>query len=399
MTDVALVTDVLNSTNLVPKMALVAEVEDIDAVLADDTAQDAYRQLLVQDIAVSLGVDATQVKISGLRQAGGAQGTGRRAQTGNQLAFDVEIVGDVDSGAMFAALQQQLDDPGSTLRSSDTAGNIRPGSAEFSFSCPIGLYRPIGAAQCGNCDDKSIPDSANDFRTCKECLPGQSPDATHSQCVCADGYYNSSAGTNMIKCYAEGETFSVLGMPDTSADCQLCADTGCTDDAITCSRGTVTLQEGFALSQAGLAQGLVLNDIEGQRNIYECAIKTACRGDDPQVPCGAGYTGPLCDYCAEGYSRPGFNGGCMECSEGLSTAWVVLAGLGAVVAVTMGLYVVSSVDGETGKMAVLVTLGKIAVGLIQVITQLEFCLQLIWPITFRWYVCTLRSSPFVSCAV
>lgn len=378
--------DVLNSTNLLPKMGLVAEVEDVDAILGDAAAEDAYMQLLIQDISVSLGLDASYVKISGLRQAGGAQVAGRRAQeTANQVAFDVEIAGDVDAGASFTELQQQLENPSSTLRRSSTAGSIDPTSGQFSFSCPIGLYRPVGAAECGNCDEKSIPDSANDFKTCRECLPGQSPDTSHSRCVCADGYYNTSAGRNLIKCYTEGEPFSVLSSPD-PADCHPCANTGCTDNAIVCSSGIVTLRKGFALSQTGLAQGLLLNEMVGQRNIYECSIEDSCLGDDPQTPCGVGYAGPLCDYCADGYSRPGFNGVCVECSDGLSTVWVVFAGLMGVAAVTVGLYVVSSVDAEPSKMTTVVTLGKIAVGLVQVLTQLEFCLQLIWPGTFRWCV-------------
>jgi len=384
------VADVLNSTNLLPKMALVAEVEDIGAILDDEAAKDAYVQLLIQDVSGSLGIDVSNVKISGVQQSGGTQATGRRAQqAANQVTFDVEITGDVDAGAAFAQLQQQLEDPASPLRNSATAGTIDHTSGVFSFSCPIGLYRPAGSPECGNCDDKSIPDSSNSFRTCRECLPGQSPDASHSRCVCADGYYNTSGGLNLIKCYAEGEPLSVLSSIS-SADCHLCADTGCTADAITCTSGTVALKEGFALSQTGLAQGLALDQMVGQRNIYECSIEGACLGDDPQTPCGVGYTGPLCDYCAEGYSRPGFNGVCAECSTGLSTAWVVAAGLLGVAAVTVGLYVVSSVDSEAGKMTVIVTLGKIAIGLVQVLTQLEFCLQLSWPDSFRWFINLLK---------
>ena len=108
------------------------------------------------------------------------------------------------------------------------------------------------------------------------------------------------------------------------------------------------------------------------------------------MSCSAPYDGPLCDYCAEGYSRPGFTGECTECTAELSTAKAVLGGVVAVVVVTLVMYWVSASHAETGKVAVLHTLGKIAISLVQVLTQLEFSLSLVWPPSFRWFIDLLK---------
>ena len=123
----------------------------------------------------------------------------------------------------------------------------------------------------------------------------------------------------------------------------------------------------------------------------------ACLGDtdeDAQAKsgpqCATPYDGPLCDYCADGYSRPGFTGECNECSGSLSVAWAVGGAAIAVALVTLVLYWISALHGTVTKTAVLLTLGKIGVSLVQILTQLEFCLNVAWPITFRWFVDLLK---------
>jgi hypothetical protein len=236
---------------------------------------------------------------------------------------------------------------------------------------------------------------------CMSCDVGKQPKEGQT-CVCANGYYNSSAGANPIKCFADREPWSSLPTAAVETDCLPCADTSCSDDAISCVDGVVLLQPGFAVSETSAIQEVPLNDMTGQRSIYACDISGACLGD-PQsseteqggetprlTTCSAAYDGPLCDYCAEGYSRPGFTGKCTECSEGLATAHVIGGGLVAIVVMTAMLYWVSSTHAETGKLAVMHTLGKIAISLAQVLTQLEFSLSVTWPATFRWFIDLLK---------
>ena len=82
------------------------------------------------------------------------------------------------------------------------------------------------------------------------------------------------------------------------------------------------------------------------------------------------------------------------CSDFASIAWIFF---GAIVAAafTIGvLYFVASFDASAGKMTVIVTLGKITVSLIQVLSQLEFTLQLTWPAEFKWLIEYLKFMSF-----
>jgi hypothetical protein len=345
--------NVIDSSNLVPATELSASVEDVDAVLEDGSgAQAAFVQGLKEKMALALGIEAVSIEISGLRPAADAtdQGAGRRTQTAGEVTFDVEITGPDAFVALTRLSEQVLSaDPDSALR---TGAGITSEALAFSFRCPVGMFRPLGGSECSYCSDTSIPDAATSFQSCKECIPGQAPDRTsHSQCVCANGYYNSSSGANPIKCYTEGEQWSPIeAVAADSTDCVLCADTGCTDDSISCVDGNVLLQPGFSVSMTSIAQEVPVDAMTGQRSIYACSIPGACLGD-PVVPpetgqgvqqpttvsCSPSYDGPLCDYCAEDYSRPGFTGECTECTEGLSTVIAVLGGVVAVVLLTVAM--------------------------------------------------------------
>ena len=75
----------------------------------------------------------------------------------------------------------------------------------------------------------------------------------------------------------------------------------------------------------------------------------------------------------------------------MSAAWFVL-GIALVFGlVTAVLYALGQVgDLSTAKLGLLVTLGKIAVSMVQILTQLEFTLDLRWPISFLWLVQLLK---------
>jgi hypothetical protein len=75
----------------------------------------------------------------------------------------------------------------------------------------------------------------------------------------------------------------------------------------------------------------------------------------------------------------------------MSAVWLVLGSLLAFGLVTAVLFVVGMFGGlSTAKLGLLVPLGKIAVSVAQILTQLEFSLDLRWPITFRWLVQLLK---------
>ena len=199
-----------------------------------------------------------------------------------------------------------------------------------------------------------------------------------------------------MKCFTGGGPWVAL-MASSNVDCLPCTETDCVDiNAISCTNGTVTLQPDFSVSATSILQEAALDDMTGQRSVYRCAVSGACLGDADEgvqttsgPQCAAPYDGPLCDYCASGYSRPGFTGECNECSGSLSLAWACGGTAIAIALVTQTLYWMSALHGTT-KFHIVVTLGKIAVSLIQILTQLEFSLDVSWPLEFRWFVDLLK---------
>ena len=78
----------------------------------------------------------------------------------------------------------------------------------------------------------------------------------------------------------------------------------------------------------------------------------------------------------------------------MGIAWVVVGFVMAAVVVAVALYIVSGANASTGKLSVLIVLAKIAITLIQILTQLESPLQLQWPGDFAWFVNLLKVFSF-----
>lgn len=79
----------------------------------------------------------------------------------------------------------------------------------------------------------------------------------------------------------------------------------------------------------------------------------------------------------------------------MSIVWFVFSLLFALALVTGALYFVSNFDGhKMEKVAAISTLVKIFVGLVQILTQVEFTLELRWPPMFAWLVNLLKVFSF-----
>jgi hypothetical protein len=319
-------------------------------------------------------------------------GRRRRAQQLSLVRFGVTFAGD-NVQRVLEELSRQLADPTSALLT-DAAIGIEPGIAlQFSFVCPAGMTRRPGDANCLPCPGNSIPDAANNYESCRDCVPGRAPSEDLAACVCAAGFYNQTKGA--IKCYEQSESWAELPVP--ADDCVACDDLPC----VQCTLDQVEMLPGFAVSTTIGAQHLPFEDLRGQRAVFPCS-EEVCTGNiaqdcleictgDPVVPCTVGYGGPLCANCAPGWSRPGFRGPCNECDEVLGAVWLVFGSVLAFGSVTAVLYMVGLSGGlSTAKLGLLVTLGKIAVSMVQILTQLEFSLDLRWPITFRWLIQILK---------
>ena len=99
--------------------------------------------------------------------------------------------------------------------------------------------------------------------------------------------------------------------------------------------------------------------------------------------CAAGYGGTLCAECASGFSRQA--GLDLACAPGACVSLalrILLACLAGLFAVAVLIRILHTISGSKGgsKTRVGVTLVKIGLSLIQVLTLLEFALALRWPI-------------------
>lgn len=399
LNDVSTALEVLASTNFEPITSLELEIDDAD-VLMPGPAQEAYLDALKADLAASLNVSVDLIQIANF----GATNAGRRRLQAQPVTFDLILAGPSATESLME-LSSQLGDPSSRLMSSSVGSTINSDVPPvFSFACPTGLHRPLDGAdgQCVACPnpESQVPDRLADFRSCRECLPGQVPDAeSGSRCVCAQGYYNASKSS--IRCYASGQDWKPDDIqPD--VECVPCAETGCLQGydpsngvfgQITCHRGKVELNPGYSVSVASKSESVPFDQIRNpQRGVFPCA-SDACIVENGRPACVQGHTGPLCANCAAGYSRPGFVGRCKECSQTMSAMWAIFGAMSALALIITGLYFVS-VDSTSGKIASIVTLGKIAISLVQVLTSLQFTLRVQWPTVFLWFVNLLKVFSF-----
>ena len=247
------------------------------------------------------------------------------------------------------------------------------------------------------CADGSVPDPETGYHSCRDCLPGRAPDpATKASCVCDGSHYNASRGA--LDCYDHMRRWPATRSAALSAHpmfpCLPCSEVkvNATSSCIQCGLAedgkafVTTAVPGFAVSQTNAKRGAPIGDIPGDRALFACTMHETCTGN-PQNPCADGYQGPLCSVCAEGWSRAGLHGPCSSCDETMHAAWMVFGTLFAIGTVTGVLYHVASWNGhKQGKVATINTLVKILVGLVQILTQLEFTLDLRWPPMFAWLI-------------
>ena len=119
--------------------------------------------------------------------------------------------------------------------------------------------------------------------------------------------------------------------------------------------------------------------------IFKCPLgETACANDG----CKPGYTGPLCNTCAEGYSRSGLEGECTECS-GAGVSWlVVVGGISGSVALTTGALFIATHGGTENSS--FVALAKIAISMVQILCAMEATFKIVLPGVFGGFIRLLK---------
>eukprot|EP01052_Picozoa_sp_SAG31_P000855 SAG31_NODE_26_length_32985_cov_39.054096_20_plen_1883_part_00 len=425
VTDVSVALAVLSSTNLLPRTTFQLQIDDIDTVTVPGPANDALTTNLRQDIALALSIDVSLLKVSGIRPVTRVTTAGRRAlQAGSNVAFDVEIAGAAAASVQHMEnLKQQLLNPVSALRTSSTGGSIDATvTPRFSFVCPAGLMRELGASACVSCIDRSTYTDTG--QTCKPCPNHQIPNGIGDGCTCKDNFYDSSAGR--LVCYAEGEDFQLSDLQNVGAvsendRCQPC------DLCLTCVGGVSFINSGFALSEtARLALPATQDVLSAPAAIFACPLdgclgQAQLGGNESQTAasrhmarCKIGYEGPLCAVCKQSDTEKFVqsSGACVDCSgtEGISKsafmllcAFVLLAVCTSITCCARkrlsraskgesqnrGAGLPGLVGDEQAEELIeanndggVMVQGKILIGLIQIISELPSALSITYPKAF-----------------
>ena len=229
-----------------------------------------------------------------------------------------------------------------------------------------------------------------DHRACAPCPANQLPTAAGDRCVCDGLHYNTSRGGTIV-CYASGEEWVDSG--GATAECMPCP--GCVACAVD---EPTTVKPDFSVSTTAIAQGVAFDELKGQRDVFACASEGACIGT-PLGSCSSTTAGPLCRNCATGFSRSGFSGPCSPCTETLGAILVVVVVIAIFGLLLALLYKLASLSGELVEQGVdevervvssVTTLSKVWIGLAQIVSQLEFSMDVDWPGVFRWFVDILK---------
>ena len=383
ISDISTVTAALDTgTNVVPQTTLHINA-DASSLVEGSAAQAAFIEDLRQQLATSLGLLPENIEISGLRPA--ADSTGRRRAQSSSIAFEMVVVNCPDVGAVLQDLTAQMQNTSSTLLSNLDLEGTGP---SFSFTCPLGMYRTDEMPDCEYCQGSSIPDMETGRKSCRDCVPGRAPRLPELDiCVCSAGMYNASQGGE-LKCYDKGEMWKVLPARTVVDECISCLELEC----VTCeANNNIRITAGYATAVGQTAQGTAFPRLLEQRAVFPCPSDGTCSGDFEQ-PCTAssGTAGPLCNTCADGFSR--VSGVCTQC--GSSTTNTVLLFLGAPTAVALLMvflyYVDSAHTATSAKVTFAMTAVKTSITLIQVVTQLQFSIDIKWPSSFASFIEALK---------
>jgi hypothetical protein len=386
------------------KLALVADSN----VLTAGPVRDSFVGKLRRDVAISLGLAVSEIRIDHLYEQTD-DAIGRRLQiTNTDIAFEFTILTPSAEGVL-KDLETQLLDPTSALMTSESTSMLIANQSVEAipvFECPAGTI--MSGGQCTRCaDGKHAPESGS--TVCLDCPENQVPTTLRNKCVCQDGFYASSA--LRLECYGKNEDYFESSLGTTA--CTSCENLDC----IECIGGEAILLSGFALSESNKQMHPPsLSEMTGYVAIFACPIAGGCPPTAENATtisrCGIGYTGALCAVCNEGYVKTGTS--CLDCG-GASVSVSSLVAYAAVGALLLGGALVCACresdlpsasdqlrrEGQPDASDVLVgdtvvdqksmmTQAKILIGLMQIITELPEIFQLIYPPLFAAILDVLR---------
>jgi hypothetical protein len=266
ITSAATAAQIVEGTKLLPQITMKIEADPAVLVEGSD-AQAQLFQDLAAEMAAALGIDISDVEITGVRNSTVDGGDRRRLETA-AIEFDF-VIRSTNPAAALAQLESQIADETSQLRNSKILGNVDPsGTLAFAFICGVGLYRPGGATDCKRCDsDNEYPDPDDNAR-CLECQDLMTVKDDGSGCRCADEFYDARA--ELLVCYEIGKSWLASDFENQHAknaqdpQCLSCGD------CLKCRDGAAKVAPGFMVSEADKAA--VAGSTSTCGNLASCCI-------------------------------------------------------------------------------------------------------------------------------
>jgi predicted outer membrane repeat protein len=246
-----------------------------------------------------------------------------------------------------------------TFCSACTAGKSQPSTGQTGcIDCVAGTVSSTGAASCDTCSEGTY--SGNRSATCSDCPAGRyNPNIGAAQCqLCSSGSYSSQRSTSCVDC--GDNDIAAAG----SASCTTCQDysspalskTVCwcevgyyqvnaSSECASCPTGgnctIVNTQQLTMPSLYGRWPALNRDNVE----FLSCVYQASCTGGAIGESCATGYSGNMCQVCADGYGRKG-QYGCSACPSSTQNQAILSAAAIAVV-IVCSLFVWSSLRGAT----------------------------------------------------
>eukprot|EP01043_Picozoa_sp_COSAG02_P010454 COSAG02_NODE_367_length_23739_cov_16.775127_12_plen_1608_part_00 len=323
--------------HVLPRTSL--DITASSAVLADTGEQETFIAHLVQDMASSLQIDASEIIISNLRSAMAGRrleghSVGRGLQESIDITFDV-VFESSNTEVLMGLLANQLADSSSALMTSTTSGALAPGQIpSFTYACPDGSTTN---ANSGNCEMCPVG-RAGIGGECQECSPGTSQNAEATACaVCSEGAAGDdgictqcAAGWKPISDRSQCEECSI-GSAGIAGVCEVCLGGTKQNQARTaceaCAIGTAGHDGTCTLCIAGKQPNINSTDCEpcNYRSISDGSVCTQCpAGKQPNednsacVGCEHNYAGAsgTCTQCASGTEPNEDSTSCISCAAG-----------------------------------------------------------------------------------
>lgn len=289
-TYVAIIRDVLSVSKVLPAVTLA-----LSATAVQNTGSALHAALVDSLAARSDAVKPSDIKILGTDLVSAKVTFAADFSTGGNYTLPPYI--SIDQ------LDSELRAVDGILQSSEVGASIDWTVAPvFSFSCPVGLYRPDDSANCQLCPGGTArPDAANAFRTCIDCPVRMEPyTATadgnrfvgfpsrpdNTSCQCKSETYSKEAFGD-IRCFQLGYLPKV-GASETGLACAHCSFEQLGHFCVAgCQGSHLNISAGW--------QGITQDD--GEVSIFKCqGGKTVCLGGYSGLNssnCNAGYTGTL----------------------------------------------------------------------------------------------------------